>query len=68
MSENEENIDNEFEICIMCGKETKVKKTENITYRTGYIEGSGQLCFYCHQTRKMHKTGSYETSEWNRYG
>ena len=58
----------ELEICISCGTETKYKKTDNIVYRTGYIEGAGQLCFKCSQTRKMHKTGSYETTEWSRYG
>jgi hypothetical protein len=58
----------ELEICISCGTETEVKKTDNIIYRSGYIEGAGQLCFKCSQTRKMHKTGSYETTEWSRYG
>jgi hypothetical protein len=64
--DQEEEI--ELEICISCGSETKVKKTDNIVYRSGYIEGAGQLCFKCSQTRKMHKTGSYETTEWSRYG
>ena len=63
-----DNSSTEFDICVICGAETKYKKTDNIVFRSGYIEGSGQLCFTCHQTRKMHKTGSYETSEWNRYG
>lgn len=58
----------EFEYCIVCEEKTNVKKSENIVFRSGYIEGAGQLCFKCHQTRKMHKTGSYETSEWTRYG
>ena len=44
----------ELEICISCGTETEVKKTDNIIYRSGYIEGAGQLCFKCSQTRKMH--------------
>jgi len=44
----------ELEICISCGTETEVKKTDNVIYRSGYIEGAGQLCFKCSQTRKMH--------------
>ena len=49
----------EVENCVSCGKETSFKKSDNITFRYGYIEGAGQLCFKCSQTRKMHKTGSY---------
>jgi len=50
----------EVESCVVCGKETSFKKGDDITFRYGYIEGTGQLCFSCHQIRKMHKTGSYE--------
>ena len=60
--------ENEIEICISCGKETNHKKGDDVTYRHNYIEGAGQLCFKCSQTRKMHKTGNYGDSEWNRYG
>ena len=59
---------NEIEICVSCGTETSYKKGDDITYRYGYIEGAGQLCFKCSQTRKMHKTGNYGDSEWSRYG
>ena len=59
---------NEIEICVSCGIETSYKKGDDITYRYGYIEGAGQLCFKCSQTRKMHKTGNYGDSEWTRYG
>ena len=62
------NSEEELEICIKCGTLTNVKKTDNVIYRSGYIEGARQLCFKCSQTRKMHKTGSYETTEWSRYG
>ena len=60
--------ENEIEICVSCGAETSYKKGDNVTFRYGYIEGAGQLCFKCSQTRKMHKTGNYGDSEWNRYG
>ena len=51
---------NEVEICVSCGVQTSFKKSDNIEFRYGYIEGAGQLCFKCSQIRKMHKTGSYE--------
>ena len=54
----EEN--NEMEICIRCGKETKYKKTDDITFRSGYVEGSGQLCFECTHLRRLHRQGTYE--------
>lgn len=37
------------EICILCGKETTVDVNTHIDFRTGYIEGAGQLCNECHQ-------------------
>ena len=58
----------EYDICISCGKVTSYKKTDNIIYRSGYIEGAGQLCIECSQTKKLHKTSSYDTDpEWIRY-
>ena len=45
--DQEEEI--ELEICISCGTETEVKKTDNVIYRSGYIEGAGQLCIECSQ-------------------
>ena len=63
---NEEK--NEIEICVSCGAETSYKKGDDVTFRYGYIEGAGQLCFKCSQTRKMHKTGNYGDSDWTRYG
>ena len=50
----------EVEICVSCGAPTSFKKGDDITFRYGYIQGVGQLCLSCHQTRKRHKTGSYE--------
>ena len=60
---------NEVEICVSCGAETSFKKGDDVTFRYGYIEGAGQLCFKCSQTKKMHKTGSYDiVAEWTKYG
>ena len=39
----------EFDVCVICGETTKYKKTDNIVFRSGYIEGVGQLCFSEHQ-------------------
>lgn len=36
-----------YEICVLCGKETDVPKTEHIDTRYHYIEGAGQLCDKC---------------------
>ena len=33
--------------CILCGVETQYEMDVNIDYRTGYIEGAGQLCSKC---------------------
>jgi len=38
---------NEIDICVSCGAETSYKKKDNISFRYGYIEGAGQLCFTC---------------------
>ena len=37
------------ETCIKCGKETHEEITTHVDFRTGYIEGSGQLCISCYQ-------------------
>ena len=63
------NFEEEYDMCVSCGKVTSYKKTTHIDYRYGYIEGAGQLCFVCSQTKKLHKTGSYDIDpEWTRYG
>jgi hypothetical protein len=36
------------ETCILCGKETTVDINTHIDFRTGYIEGAGQLCTTCY--------------------
>ena len=42
----------EYDVCVSCGDQTIYKKTDNIVYRNGYIEGAGQLCLDCTQIRK----------------
>jgi len=38
---------NEFENCVLCGKETDVLKNTPIELRENYIECAGQLCRDC---------------------
>ena len=58
-----------YDICISCGKITSYKKTDNVVYRSGYIEGAGQLCFVCSQPKKLYTTSNYEIeSQRTRYG
>ena len=49
MAEEKTKNEEEYDICISCGKVTSHKKTDNVVYRSGYIEGAGQLCFVCNQ-------------------
>jgi len=58
MSEKE----NEIEICVSCGKETKYKKDDNVTYRQDYIEGAGQLCLEC--GRRNNKEAEHARKLW----
>jgi hypothetical protein len=38
---------NSLEKCILCGVDTPYTFNDHIDYRTGYIEGVGQLCHSC---------------------
>ena len=42
------NTDELYEDCIMCSKKTTTLKTTHVDFRTGYIEGAGQLCRDCY--------------------
>jgi len=37
-----------YEYCILCGGKTTTLKTTHVDFRTGYIEGAGQLCRECY--------------------
>ena len=43
---------NPIENCILCNKETQYRFNDHIDYRTGYIEGAGQLCLHCYNNNK----------------
>jgi hypothetical protein len=34
--------------CVICGKDSSYDFETHIDYRTGYIEGAGQLCESCY--------------------
>jgi hypothetical protein len=46
-----------YEDCILCGVKTTTLKTAHVDFRTGYIEGAGQLC------RECYMKGSSESRE-----
>ena len=35
------------EKCVLCGSETNIPRDLHIDFRTGYVEGVGQLCINC---------------------
>ena len=41
-----------YETCVLCGEKTDVKITTHIDYRYGYVEGMGQLCKSCYNGEK----------------
>lgn len=40
--------EDEYEICVLCKKMTKVPFVQSIEQRNFYIEGAGQLCYNCY--------------------
>jgi hypothetical protein len=45
---------NEYDHCVLCGKETVYKRSTHIDMRHGYIEGAGQLCASCYSRGTEH--------------
>jgi hypothetical protein len=35
--------------CVLCGIETSYDVETHIDFRTGYVEGAGQLCYKCYK-------------------
>lgn len=42
--------ENEYETCVMCGKQTDVRRDIPIALRNYYVEGCGQLCRDCYNS------------------
>ena len=40
-------METEYEICVLCRKETNIPVHMHIDCRVGYVEGVGQLCYDC---------------------
>ena len=38
---------NEIELCVICGEKTNYTRGTHIDFRSGYVEGAGQLCDKC---------------------
>ena len=47
----QEMQEDEFDKCVMCGKETPYKRSTHIDMRVGYVEGGGQGCFQPNQCK-----------------
>jgi hypothetical protein len=47
-SVGDQNSNEIYETCVLCGKQTNVLVTTHIDYRYGYVEGSGQCCRECY--------------------
>ena len=45
---------NEYDHCVLCGKETVYKRSTHVDMRVGYIEGAGQLCASCYSRGTEH--------------
>jgi len=43
-----QNTNENYETCIMCGGKTNVLVSTHIDYRYGYVEGAGQCCRECY--------------------
>ncbi len=47
--EKKKSTSGESEKCVLCGKKTKIKSSQNIENRDYYVKGIGQLCKECYQ-------------------
>ena len=47
--------ESEIEYCIVCGEETKYKKSDHVDQRINYIEGAGQLCSRCRYNQTFYR-------------
>jgi hypothetical protein len=47
--EKEKSISAGFENCVLCGKKTKIKSSQEVEIRDYYVKGIGQLCKECYQ-------------------
>ena len=62
MAEEKTTNEEEYDICVSCGKITSYKKTDHTDFRYGYIEGAGQLCLEC--GRRNNKEAEHAQKLW----
>jgi len=41
-------MNEEMELCVLCGKPSTDRRDENVEGRMSYVEGVGQLCGECY--------------------
>jgi hypothetical protein len=39
------NSEDNYDVCVVCGKKTPYRSSQDISNRIGYIEGAGQGCY-----------------------
>ena len=44
-----ENTD-EYELCVVCGRKTNIRRDTHIDQRDCYVEGCGQICRDCYKS------------------
>ncbi|RAK12592.1 hypothetical protein C8C77_105154 [Halanaerobium saccharolyticum] len=47
--EKKKSTSDEYENCVLCGKKTEVKSSQEVETRDYYVKGIGQLCKECYQ-------------------
>jgi hypothetical protein len=48
LEQDNESKQNEYDKCVICGKETPYLRSTHIDMRYFYVEGSGQTCEDCY--------------------
>ena len=57
----------ELEVCVSCGKPTKIRKDEPIDLRSSYVQGAGQLCGPCYRLNIIKTKQFVEALDKERY-
>lgn len=52
MSDENKQLENEFEKCVVCGKQTEYLRSTPINLRKCYVVGVGQVCQACYNELK----------------
>jgi hypothetical protein len=55
--------DDNYDECVMCGKQSPYKRSTHIDLRVGYVEGGGQGCFQPHMCSQQRSRQLFTISE-----